>query len=379
MSDGDKQFSAIFPACVENRDACPLAQRSPKATAQELEDQVWKLLDHVRTQPLVYGSQVIDYTSIEQSIVQASFDYYDNNQLTNLTASFALYLDLAENKTVPPPPPSEPSKKSQVMGQFPSSLAQYGIQCLDRNKRLLAGATLEEFLSASAELYGSSRTMAASDILLDMICTNWKIDPPERFNSDFNIKPNKPVLLMGNMADAHTSVRGAYNVSSTIEDSAVLEIDGYGVSALTPFPGKPKLSTDVVPFLSSFLVTAYFIVRSVVVQCQHRCGLLAAGKFAKERNALPEQQHAIRQRHLGGCSHEACQRAKEQKILAFGSLDNNTDNLIIHNDEKRRKNLINISSGCKFLFCLFIHTGYRSCCPCIVPEQRHVLRLRVSW
>lgn len=220
---------------MKNPDVCPLAKRSPEATAEELEQQIWDLLDKVQKEPLVYGSQVIDYTSIKGLIAETSYSYYDG-ALTDLTTTLAFYLDAAESKTLPAPPASDDSEKNSTMEGLPSSLGLVGIACLDHNKRLPEGSSLDAFLPASRELFASSRTIAYASLFQAMVCANWKIYPTEKFNSDFKIKPRKPVLILGNTYDGHTPLESAYNVSSTIDSSAVVELDGYavGTSLIVP-------------------------------------------------------------------------------------------------------------------------------------------------
>lgn len=215
---------------MKNPDACPLAKRSPKATAEELEQQIWDLLAHVQKEPLVFGSQVIDYTSVKNQIAQTSYNYYDG-ALTKLTTILAAYLDLAENKDIGSPSPSDDSTANSTLSKVPSVLTLLGIQCLDQNKRLPEGSTVKDFIPASKELYASSRTIGDASLFQSMVCANWKIEPTEKFNTDFKIKPRKPVLILGNTYDGHTPLKSAYNVSSTVDSSAVVELDGYGVSA----------------------------------------------------------------------------------------------------------------------------------------------------
>lgn len=218
---------------MKNRDFCPLAKRSPKATAQNLEDQFWKLLDRIRREPLVYGSELIDQVTIKTLLLQSSYNY-DNKTLADLTTKLALYLDLAEHKEVPPPPPNQHKPgKDEIVAQGSSEDADYGIQCLDRNRRLPPNASLEDFLPAAKELSGVSRTCGEASLFYSMLCAKWKLDPPEKFNSDFKVKPRKPVLMLSNTFDGHTPLISAYNLSSTIENSAVVRTDAHAVG--TPY------------------------------------------------------------------------------------------------------------------------------------------------
>ena len=69
-------------------------------------------------------------------------------------------------------------------------------------------------------------------IFLNSACAQWKIEPKERYTGDFNVKTKSPVLFIGNTFDGLTPLVSAKNVSSTFEGSALLTVDGYGVSYL---------------------------------------------------------------------------------------------------------------------------------------------------
>lgn len=67
-------------------------------------------------------------------------------------------------------------------------------------------------------------------------CQQWKIEPKERYTGDFNVKTKSPVLFIGNTFDGLTPLVSAKNVSSTFEGSALLTVNGYGVSSFGQWP-----------------------------------------------------------------------------------------------------------------------------------------------
>lgn len=107
------------------------------------------------------------------------------------------------------------------------SMSTIGIHCLDRAAR---AKTWDEFLPAAHLLMNTSKAMGGAAMSLSMACAQWDIDPTERYQGDFQVRTKNPILVMGNSYDAHTPIRSAHNVSSGLEGSVVLEVDGYGVS-----------------------------------------------------------------------------------------------------------------------------------------------------
>lgn len=77
-------------------------------------------------------------------------------------------------------------------------------------------------------------TVGDALVFLYAACSQWKIEPKERYTGDFNVKTKHPVLFVGNTHDGLTPLVSAKNVSSTFEGSVVLTVDGYGVSLVHP-------------------------------------------------------------------------------------------------------------------------------------------------
>lgn len=220
---------AIFPSCVKNPNACPLAKRSPKATAGDLEEQFKQLLSKLQTHPLAWGPKLVDYSTVKQALLNVSYSYHDEG-LEDFLQQLVVYLDLADNKPVPAPPADDTPAQTTMENQM-SQETLLGIHCLDRNARLPANSSLDSIMPAIEELNKTSKYLADADVWSTMICANWKINPPEKFNSDFRVAPRNPVLFLSNSVDGDTPSISAYNLSSTVQDSTVLVTKGYGVSA----------------------------------------------------------------------------------------------------------------------------------------------------
>lgn len=104
-----------------------------------------------------------------------------------------------------------------------------GIHCSDRAAR---AGTLEDLMPTLEKLANVSRVMNGVPDGINVPCAQWKLQPKERYEGDFQVSPRRPVLIIGNTWDGLTPLRSAKNVSSGFEGSVVLEVNGYGVSVL---------------------------------------------------------------------------------------------------------------------------------------------------
>lgn len=107
--------------------------------------------------------------------------------------------------------------------------ATMGIHCGDRAAR---AGSLEKLMPTLEEMANISRVLEGIPGYIDVPCAQWQIQPKERYEGDFQVAPRKPVLIIGNTWDGLTPLRSAHNVSSGFEGSAVLEVNGHGVSLL---------------------------------------------------------------------------------------------------------------------------------------------------
>lgn len=106
------------------------------------------------------------------------------------------------------------------------TMATHGIHCADRTVR---ESNYEAFLATVERLYDISKWSGEAAVGISMACAQWKFKAKEQYEGDFKAKTKNPILILGNTYDAHTPLKSAYNASSGLENSVVLEIDGYGV------------------------------------------------------------------------------------------------------------------------------------------------------
>lgn len=71
--------------------------------------------------------------------------------------------------------------------------------------------------------------MGDATTAVSMTCAQWNMDAKERYDGDFQVQSEGPVLLIGNTYDGLTPLVSAQNVSSGFRGSVVLEVNGYGV------------------------------------------------------------------------------------------------------------------------------------------------------
>lgn len=213
----DDSFSGIFTSCVEDPQNCALA--ASNVTAAQLEDAVWDFIETIKYKPIALGTFLLDYTFVKQTIQHA---LYGTNSWPALTAVFgALLLGNTEGLATTTPPTGV---SAEAMA---STMATIGIHCSDRTYR---ESSYEKILPEMQKLIGTSRIVGDITTQISMICAHWKMPAKEIYQGDFHVKTQKPVLIIGNTHDAFTPIVSAHNLSSTFEDSVVLEVNGYGVS-----------------------------------------------------------------------------------------------------------------------------------------------------
>jgi hypothetical protein len=220
----------VFTGCLANPDNCALAHRN--LTAEELEQAVWDLLDHLKYNPVTIGNILLDYTLIKGYIIQ---NMYDATGWRTLAVVLDVLLATAfgdRTGHVPPISTIQPGfldmfdvNVIRESTQFLSSVA--GIHCGERKRRF---STLEELMPVIRQLYGTSRLLGDVTVGLVMQCARWQMEAKERYEGNFKVKTKGPILILSNTFDGHTPIKSARNVSEGFEGSVLLEINGYGVS-----------------------------------------------------------------------------------------------------------------------------------------------------
>lgn len=202
------------------------------ATADELVDATWALLDSLKTDPIPFGDTVLDYSTAKSYLFSSLYnptlwpDLAD--LLVGLLGANATQLAAFSDASV--------GVVSADLAAAESALALdmsvVAIHCSDRAPR---AATFEEFKPALEELYNISSIYGDGSDLINFHCARWKIEAKERYQGGFEVATQNPVLFIGNTFDPLTPLVSAYNVSSGFNGSVVLEVHGYGVSFSSTF------------------------------------------------------------------------------------------------------------------------------------------------
>jgi hypothetical protein len=229
-------FAGIFSTCIEaGPELCPLATRNK--TAQELEADVWDLIDTVKYHPLPLGTILLDYATLKGLIQQA---LYTTSSWSELASILDILLFGPESaKTALASVVSAAYDESAIDVALKAINAIAGIHCGDNTARV---STFEEFLPTVNKLYNISSIMGDVPIARYTVCVQWKIKPKETYSGDFVVQTKNPLLFIGNTYDGHTPLRSAYNVSQGYEGSVVLEVNGYGHSSIN-LPSRCTLET----------------------------------------------------------------------------------------------------------------------------------------
>ncbi|TPX08569.1 uncharacterized protein E0L32_009908 [Thyridium curvatum] len=224
----DATWTAMFKACVAaGPEKCALARRN--ATASELEEATYTLIETLKRDPIYYKTSIVDYNFIKNVIVEFLY-----------TPSGWPLLVAALDTLLPGSGGLDPKIMDAVIGAMasaaPSSEAlldgNFGIKCGDKHNRFAALAGARPVL---ADLRTRSRLLGDVLDMVTLQCARWRMDAAERYEGDFVAKTREPVLIVGNSFDPLTPLVSAKNVSAGLEGSVVLEHKGFGHASLAMF------------------------------------------------------------------------------------------------------------------------------------------------
>lgn len=218
-TDTDEALRTFFRGCIAaGPDACALAAQ--RLTVEELEARTYAIFDDLRISPIDSDSLYLDHFVARAYIAEGLksqstwpmialiIDALFKNDLATIDSIFAA---LSEEQAVDRP--------------FQAFESLWSIHCGDRAPR---AETLADLEPAFEQLQNTSRLVGAVFAPRSAVCARWPFEAKERVNGDFHVKTKNPVLIVGNTIDAHTPLRSAYNVSSGLEGSVVLEVNGTG-------------------------------------------------------------------------------------------------------------------------------------------------------
>ncbi|KAH8903629.1 TAP domain-containing protein [Coniochaeta sp. PMI_546] len=215
--DTDKVFSGFVKGCVSAPENCALAGNN--ATAARLEKSLYDFLTHLKYNPLVLASTVVDYSTVKGAIVNL---LYSPGSWPLLASG--LHGIITRNTT------EVLEFKNLVEGSINPLLNEFlaGIQCGDKAPR---ASDLTEMLPFVHDLYDQSKFSDIQTMVFSW-CANWRFEAKERYAGDFHVKTRNPVLIIGNTYDPVTPLASALNVSHGFEGSVVLQHDAYGHTSI---------------------------------------------------------------------------------------------------------------------------------------------------
>ncbi|KAK8146938.1 hypothetical protein G3M48_002360 [Beauveria asiatica] len=229
-SQTDQVFSGIFKHCLKNADNCALSRRG-KSVA-ELEKSYWSLYEKLRYNPIPFpdGSGILNNHLLNGLTSSA---LYDSKKWPLFTTAIDMLLGPKEDydqgvikKWLGLSEDNQDTQDQDTQDQdTQDEQVPHGIRCSDYIGRL---SSLEAYMPIQERLYNISRILGPPSASLGMTCSQWKIEPKERYEGNFQVAPRKPVLVVGNTYDGATPIVSARNVSSGFKGSTVLELNAYG-------------------------------------------------------------------------------------------------------------------------------------------------------
>lgn len=216
-------MSAIFHTCLDFPANCALSQQG--VGAEELEQQFWNLLWQIKYEPIIVGPFTVDYDLMKLVVASCLYDSSTWPALALLLQGLFTGQSNESMETVLSA--FYPITYEGTIDAVRLSPPLMGIHCSDRTPRL---DRLEDLKPTVDRLYEVSHFMGDVAASLQATCAQWGFHAKERYEGDFNVRTENPLLIVNNHFDGHTPLVSAYNVSSGFDGSRVLEVAGYGVS-----------------------------------------------------------------------------------------------------------------------------------------------------
>ena len=219
ISDSDVYFEKFSEECFKDPQYCALAKDA--ATATELTQKLYHLLDHYKYNPVYLGPTIgfISYAIIKDYIVDS---FYSTTKWAPLAET--LHNLLGQNITGLAMSLTSTATSSGASGE--SNEALFGIRCSDSSLRVKGLDSLEGLVK---KFYKKSEIMGDVQAVYPLTCAQWPFEAKERYLGGFHVRTKNPLFFVGNTYDPLSSIRCAQNMSAGFEGSALLQHDGYGV------------------------------------------------------------------------------------------------------------------------------------------------------
>ncbi|KAF1969104.1 alpha/beta-hydrolase [Bimuria novae-zelandiae CBS 107.79] len=225
---GDLALEQFLKSCVAaGPDVCLLARDN--ATVASLTTKITDLLDEVRVEPILMGSNVTSELvgpgelisvlnngfRIAQALAPYIAAWLDAVFRRNLTAYHAARAVLFAGDEAAGP-----------FGGASAGISTIAIRCADSTFRAdkLDGEVRRrvEKLESMSHLFGDSYPASY------LSCARWKVKGKEQYTGDYKAKTKYPMFIIGSPYDLRTPLSSAKNVSAGFEGSVVLQHNGLG-------------------------------------------------------------------------------------------------------------------------------------------------------
>ncbi|KAI1325512.1 TAP-like protein-domain-containing protein [Xylariaceae sp. FL0255] len=229
----DAAFAEFFRQCVSTPKDCVLAQNYPNETAAQLEAATYNLIEEVKYQPIAIEGAILGYDELQEAI---RFLGYSPKLWLSLVSLLDVLLAEPRNETdiISIITSISNTLGSEFSGANDSPL---GIECGDKKPRTASFDVISEVFE---QLQSVSRLQGDSTVVVPATSAQWPFEPRERYEGRFvNVKPRKPLLVIGNTYDPATSFQSAQNISETIKGSVLLQHGGFGHASIN----QPSLCT----------------------------------------------------------------------------------------------------------------------------------------
>jgi len=221
----DDSVHAYFKSCLEEPDTCAIKRKN--STADDLYDEVVKLLEETKYHPIILGDNftVIDHGTLKVNI----YSQIKTGMVMGQNLSIYLNSIMERNLTAYQPFAALDLSKESDSTIFPNygQEAIYGIECPDTELR---SDSLEGVQSLVNYNYNESYYGGTQPIGLLIVCAQWKMRSKETFTGPFQVRTKNPILFVSSPLDPATPMASARNMSQGFEGSTLLQQNGIGVS-----------------------------------------------------------------------------------------------------------------------------------------------------
>lgn len=188
-------------------------------TAAELETEFYDFLYQLKYAPLVtLSGQLVTYEVVKGLVVATV--YNPNLWAQVATVLQSLYEGNGTSAII--------SESLGVIGDTTTN-ADESIKCADKTIRT---PTMEGMMNDVHAKYKKSRLVGDAYVPIDFECAQWKMQAKEIYMGNFQTKTKTPIMFVSNFYDPMAPLISAKNMTSSFEDSVLLEQVAYGVRVL---------------------------------------------------------------------------------------------------------------------------------------------------